>query len=177
MRTRLTRRLGFLPAIAALMLVGTAVKAAEPAPELSGAEQARYLNELKHLYLTNDERQALLQQSNQLLETYGLRAAFQVGQTQRRDQIYQLSVGAPGELLIHQQTREADGVNMAVRNQRLSVYGVDPYIQYDCPPSEQVCVLKNPQDGSPWLTIRRDHQGAAQLAKALTFLLRNLQKG
>ncbi len=177
MRTRLTRRLGLLPAIATLMLAGAGLQAAEPEAELSGAEQARYLNELKHLYLTNNDRQALLAQSNELLDTYAVRAAFQVGQTERRDQVYQLSVGAPGELLISEKTREAQGVNIAVHNQRLSVFGVDPYIKYDCPPTEQVCVLRNPQDGSPWLTIRRDHQGAAQLAKALSFLLRNMQKG
>jgi len=166
-----------LPAIASFMLTASALQAAEPGAELSGAEQARYLNELKHLYLTSDERQALLAQSNELLDTYAVRAAFQVGQAERRDQVYQLSVGAPGELLIQQKTREAEGVNVAVRNQRLEVFGVDPYIKYDCPPTEQVCVLKNPQDGSPWLTIRRDHQGAAELAKALSFLLRNMQKG
>ncbi|WP_457436036.1 hypothetical protein [Pseudomonas sp. TE3786] len=159
------------------MLAASGVQAAEPEAELSGAEQARYLNELKHLYLTSDERQALLAQSNELLDTYAVRAAFQVGQAERRDQVYQLSVGGSGELLIHEKTREAQGVGLAVRNQRLSVFGVDPYIKYDCPPTEQVCILKNPQDGSPWLTIRRDHQGAAELAKALSFLLRNLQKG
>ena len=166
-----------MPAIAVVLLAASSAQAAEPEAELSGAEQARYLNELKKLYLTSDERQALLAQSNELLDTYAVRAAFQVGQAERRDQVYQLSVGAPGELLIQQKTREAEGVNVAVRNQRLEVFGVDPYIKYECLPSEQVCTLKNPQDGSPWLTIRRDHQGAAQLAKALSFLLRNMQKG
>jgi hypothetical protein len=177
MRTRLTRRLEILPAIASILLAASAAQAAQPEPELSGAEQARYLNELKHLYLTNDERKALLAQSNELLDTYAVRAAFQVGQPDRHDQIYQLSVGAPGELLIQQKTREAEGVKLEVRNQRLEVFGVDPYIKYDCLPTQQTCVLKNPQDGSPWLTIRRDHEGAAELAKALTFLLRNIQKG
>jgi hypothetical protein len=38
-------------------------------------------------------------------------------------------------------------------------------------------VLQNPADGSPLLTIVRDHKGAAELAKALSFLIRNLQKG
>lgn len=166
-----------MPAIASTLLVASAAQAVEPQAQLSGAEQARYLNELKHLYLTNDERQALLAQSNELLDTYAVRAAFQVGEAERRDQVYQLSVGAPGELLIQQKVRLAEGFDMAVRNRRLAVFGVDPYIQYDCPPFERVCVLKNPQDGSPWLTIRRDHHGAAELAKALSFLLRNMQKG
>jgi hypothetical protein len=38
-------------------------------------------------------------------------------------------------------------------------------------------VLYNPVDGKPLLTIVRDHQGAAELAKALSFLIRKVQKG
>jgi hypothetical protein len=38
-------------------------------------------------------------------------------------------------------------------------------------------VLQNPADGSPLLSIVRDQDGAAELAKALSFLIRNMQKG
>ena len=50
------------------------------------------------------------------------------------------------------------------------VFGADPFVRYDCPASSGItCVLRNPKDGSPLLTIVRDHQGAAELAKALEF--------
>lgn len=176
MQLRLTRKL-----MAAVLLGGclalSPAFAGEPAAGLSSAEQARYLSELKRLYLTEDERQALLAHSNELLQAYALRAAYQVGQAQRQDLLYQLRLGAPGELLLREETRGAQGTDVAVRNQRIVLFGVDPFIRYDCPQSGISCVLFNPADGSPLLSIVRDHQGAADLAKALSFLIRNLQKG
>lgn len=175
MRLRLTRRLGVVMLFAALGVAGPAL-AAQPAAQLDGQEQGRYLAELKKLYLTGDERQALLAHCNDLLTTYALRAAYQVGQAQREDRIYQVALGGPGELVLREETRAEQGAERAVRNQRLSVFGLDPYIRYDCPAVGAACVLHNPADGSPWLSILRDHQGAGELAKALSFLIRNLQK-
>ncbi|NQD92460.1 hypothetical protein HP532_07325 [Pseudomonas sp. CrR25] len=176
MQLRLTRKL-----ISAVLLGGclavSSVFASEPAAGLSSAEQARYLAELKRLYLTQDERQALLAHSNELLQTYALRAAYQVGQAQRQDLFYQLRLGASGELVLREETRGQQGTDIAVRNQRIVLFGVDPFIRYDCPQTGITCVLFSPVDGSPLLTIVRDHQGAAELAKALSFLIRNVQKG
>ncbi|MDO9622557.1 MAG: hypothetical protein Q7J46_00995 [Pseudomonas sp.] len=175
MHLRLTRKL-----IHTVFLLGCLVAppalAGEPAAGLSSAEQASYLDGLKRLYLSQDERQALLQHSNALLTTYALRAGYQVGQAQRQDLLYQLRLGAPGELLLREEIR-GQGSDMAVRNQRIAVFGVDPFIRYDCPPSGISCVLYSPIDGSPLLTIVRDHQGAAELAKALSFLIRRVQRG
>ncbi|MDN5515617.1 MAG: hypothetical protein L0G82_10305 [Pseudomonas sp.] len=166
------------------MLLGGALCAALPAlasaddkAVLQGAEQAAYLDGLKRLYLTENERQALLAHSNALLETYALRAGYQVGQAQRQDLLYRFSVGDAGELILREETRGAQGTAIAVRNQRVSVFGIDPFIRYECPTGGIRCVLFNPADGSPLLSILRDHQGAGELAKALSFLIRNVQKG
>lgn len=175
MRLGLTRRLSGLLLLLSLGL-GAPAQASES--QLGGEEQARYLAELKRLYLTKDERKALLDHSNALLDTYALRAGYQVGKSpaQRSDLRYQLSVAGPGELLLREETRQAQSNSLTVSNQRLSVFGVDPYIHYDCPQGSITCVLNNPADGSPWITVLRDHQGAADLAKAISFLIRNLQK-
>ncbi len=176
MAIRLTSKL-----IATLLLgaglVAGPVFAAEPAAGLSGGEQASYLSELKRLYLTQDERQALLAHSNALLQTYALRAGYQVGQAQPQDRLYQLRLGGPGELLLREETRDPQSGDIAVRNQRIALFGVDPFIRYECPPNGISCVFYSPTDGSPLLRIVRDHQGAGELAKALSFLIRNLQKG
>jgi hypothetical protein len=175
MHLRLTRKL-----IHTVFLLGCLVAppalASEPAAGLSSAEQDGYLAGLQRLYLNQDERQVLLLHSNSLLTTYALRAGYQVGQAQRQDLIYQLRLGAPGELLLREEIR-GQGSDMAVRNQRIGVFGVDPFIRYDCPPSGISCVVFSPLDGSPLLTIVRDHQGAAELAKALSFLIRKVQRG
>ncbi len=82
----------------------------------------------------------------------------------------------PGQLRIREERRDGSG-NIAVRNHSLSVFGMDPYIHYQCPLQGLVCVFNSPAGGEPWLTILRDPKGAEELAKALSFLFRNLQKG
>ena len=160
-------------------LLGSAVAAtpvSSPSNGLSSNEQARYLAGMQKLYLAKTPRAALLEHCKQLLQTYALRAGYQVGQAAPRDLIYQLSVGGPGELLLREESRGQQGTDVTVRNRRLSVFGLDPYIRYDCPLNGIRCVLNNPADGTPLLSVLRDQQGAEELAKALSFLLRNLQQ-
>lgn len=166
------------------MLLATALSAGVPMlagaddeGALQGAEQAAFLNQLKRLYLTDNERQALLTHNNALLETYALRAAYQVGQAQRQDLLYRFAVNDTGELILREESRGTQGTAISVRNQRVPVFGIDPFIRYECPTGGIRCVLLNPVDGSELLSIVRDHQGAAELARALSFLIRNVQKG
>lgn len=175
MQQGLTSRLAKILLIALFLLASGQLRAAE-SNTLGSDEPARYLSELKTLYLTSDERKALLAHSNALLKSYELRAAYQVGQANPEDLEYRVSVGAPGELRIREERRDASG-NVAVRNTGFSVFGMDPYINYRCPPQGLVCVFKNSEADEPWLTILRDPKGAEELAKALSFLFRNLQKG
>ncbi|HYQ40067.1 MAG TPA: hypothetical protein VER09_14150, partial [Pseudomonas sp.] len=88
-----------------------------------------------------------------------------------------LSVARSGVLNVREETRSADGSRMAVRNQQVELFGADPFIRYQCPNRGPSCQVLNPQDGTPLLTLVRDHAGVAELAKALTFLVRDLQKG
>ncbi|MFG3453695.1 MULTISPECIES: hypothetical protein [Pseudomonadaceae] len=175
MRKGLTSQLSTLLLISLFLGVSVPLQAVE-SNTLDSAESANYLAELKALYLTSNERKALLTHSNALLGTHALKAAFQVGQPNPQDMNYRLSVGAPGELRIREERRDASG-NIAVRNRSFSVFGMDPYLQYQCPPQGIVCEIASPAGGDPWLTILRDPKGAEELAKALSFLIRNLQKG
>lgn len=144
---------------------------------LGSAEHERYLAELQRLYPRRAPRQALLEHCNRLLESYALRSGFRVGQAQRDDLLYQLSVARSGVLNVREEARSADGSRMAVRNQQVELFGADPFIRYQCPNRGPSCQVLNPQDGTPLLTLVRDHTGVAELAKALTFLVRDLQKG
>lgn len=175
MQRALTSRLSALLLISALCLASTQIAASEP-NSLGSEESEKYLTDLKALYLTSSEREALMAHSNALLESYALRAGYQVGQADPQDIRYRLSLGAPGELRIREE-RRGSREEVAVSNRSLSVFGVDPYLQYECPPQGVECIVKSPADGGTWLTIVRDPKGAQELAKALSFLLRNLQKG
>lgn len=175
MRQGLTSRLAriFTAAIAGSVML--CASAAEPL-QLSSEESARYLAELRRLYLTNSDRQALLAHGNGLLETYALRAGYQVGQADAQDVLYRLDLGSPGQLRVREE-RRGPGSEVAVRNRSLSVFGLDPYLEYRCLEQEPSCTVSSPADGEPLVRIMRDQQGAAALAKALSFLIRNLQKG
>jgi len=175
MRQGLTSRLAKLVMVSVLWVIGTPAMAAEPI-ELGSEESARYLTELKKLYLTTSDREALLAHSNGLLDTYALRAGYQVGQANPQDLIYELSVAAAGELRIREEVRGNNG-GVAVRNRSLSVFGLDPYLQYQCPAQGPSCSVNSPVDGLPLVVILRDPKGAEELAKALSYLIRNLQKG
>ena len=174
MQKGLTSKLRKLSFFMLLLVLGGPLQAAET-NRLEPEESARYLSGLRTLYLTSNERVALLTHVNALLETYGLRAAYQVGRPNPQDLRYRLETGAPGELRIREERRDASG-SIAVRNRSLSVFGMDPYVQYQCPSQGVVCTFAN-QGGEAWLTILRDPRGAEELAKALSFLFRNLQKG
>lgn len=175
MQRTLTSRLSTLLLISTLCVASVQVAAGEP-NSLSSEESGKYLAQIKALYLASSELEALLAHSNALLETYALRAGYQVGRADPLDIRYRLSSGSPGELHIREERRGPRG-EVAVFNRNHSVFGMDPYLQYDCPAQGIECVIKSPADGSTWLTIVRDPNGAQELAKALSFLLRNLQRG
>lgn len=145
--------------------------------QLDSADQARYLAELKHLYPRQAPRQALLEHCNRLLQSYALRGGYRLGEAQRDDLLYQLSIAGDGILNVREEARSADGSRLEVRNRTVELFGVDPFVRYDCPSRGPSCQVLNPQDGTPLLTLVRDHAGVAELAKALSFLIRDLQKG
>jgi hypothetical protein len=144
---------------------------------LSSDEQARYLEGLKRLYLVGDERTALLTHANALLAAYMLKSGYQLDQTDPRDLRYEVRLGAPGELVIREEQRAEQGPGLSVRNRRFALFGVDPFIRYECPPTGIACTFAEPGGHAPMLSILRDQDGADQLAKALSLLIRNVQRG
>jgi len=119
MQQGLTSRLSQLLVFSVFLLLCGPLRA-EQSNGLDSAESSQYLAELKALYLTQDDRQALLAHSNALLKTYALRAAYQVEEPNPQDLDYCLSVGAPGELRIREERRDAgaDGAAVAEVQQR-----------------------------------------------------------
>ena len=97
MRQGLTSRLAKLVMVSLFCTFGIPLQAAEPV-EFASDESANYLAELRRLYLTGSDRQALLAHSNGLLGTYALRAGFQIGQPNPQDVLYELSVATPGTI-------------------------------------------------------------------------------
>jgi hypothetical protein len=80
-----------------------------------------------------NERQAA--HINDLLKTYALRASVIIG-PQRAVPVVSVRRGEPGELF----PRENRGQqSIAVRSQWLSLFGVDPFVRYECPSTGRLC--------------------------------------
>lgn len=146
-------------------------------PVLESSEKTNYLKQLQQQHATNNERTALLAEVNALLSQYALRAGYQVGQSNPQDFLYSVSLQKSGELLIREEIRSNQNNVLEVRSNRINVFGIDPFLSYACPAQGIRCVIFGDDKKTAILTIVRDPEAAKQLAKALSYLIRNLQRG
>ncbi|MCJ8170332.1 hypothetical protein [Atopomonas sediminilitoris] len=167
----LTRHI--LPFVIGALGVSFSAGSVAQSATLDGDEQQRFLTELRQLYLAKDDRSALLAHANSLLQTHAYRAGYQVGNANAEDLLYQLEAGK-GVINTREERRTPAAV--AVRNRQVEVYGVDPFVSYRCEVRQPTCTVYLPHSENTWLTIVRDHDGAAELAKTLSFLIRNVQQ-
>ncbi|HHX34642.1 MAG TPA: hypothetical protein GX719_05150 [Gammaproteobacteria bacterium] len=149
---------------------------AQPAA-LDSSEQANYLNQLKQQHATSNERTALLAELNSLLTQHALRAGYQVGHSNPQDFLYSVSVAKQGELVIREEIRSSQNNTIEVRSQRINVFGIDPFVSYACPAQGVRCVIFGEDKKTAVLTIIRNQQAAKDLARALSYLIRNMQRG
>lgn len=131
---------------------------------------------LKSLYLKDSDQAALAAHVNSLL---GL-AAWQPGPVIREQPadsiLYQTALGNDRTLIIQETVREA-GQGPTVKTQKLSVFGVNPAISHACINGEDSCWLYDPRNRSRWLRLVNRPELAAETAKAMSELIRTLQKG
>lgn len=170
-------RLLFAARWLALSLIASAsLSFAQPAA-LDSSEQANYLNQLKQQHATSNERTALLSELNSLLTQHALRAGYQVGHSNPQDFLYSVSVAKQGELVIREEIRSSQNNTIEVRSQRINVFGIDPFVSYACPAQGVRCVIFGEDKKTAVLTIIRNQQAAKDLARALSYLIRNMQRG
>ncbi len=157
-------------------IAATSCSFAEPAT-LESSEQVNYLNQLKRQHATTSERTALLAEVNSLLTQHALRAGYQVGYSNPQDFLYNVSIDNRGELLIREEIRSSQNNSMEVRSNRINVFGIDPFVSYACPAQGIRCVIFGEDKKTAVLTIVRDQEAAKSLARALSYLIRNIQRG
>ncbi|MCL6417459.1 tetratricopeptide repeat protein [Aestuariirhabdus sp. Z084] len=151
----------------------------EPQPDkasvidVSTSDRNAWIEQLKELYLTDSEQEALLLHANGLLRNFVLRDSQVLNLDKTDDHLYQLSVPQRGELLVT--LRRAGDGGYQYSNNKLSVFGVNPYIEARCDRSKNRCEVTHPVSGKLWLEIRRDDKAAAELAKSITALIKHLQ--
>lgn len=158
-----------------LMLIST-FSFAEPAA-LTSSEQTNYLKQLKQQHATTHERTALLAEVNRLLTQHALRAGYQVGYSNPQDFLYSVNVVKQGELVIREEIRNSQNNSLEVRSNHINVFGIDPFVSYACPTQGVRCMIFAEDKTTVILTIVRNQPVAQDLARALSYLIRNIQRG
>lgn len=134
-----------------------------------------YIDHIKGLYNTQDSTKALTAHVNNLLKFYAygdkrIIAGSRVGKPTK----HQIQVTPKGELISMNQLG-ADA-NEPFQEDRFPVYGVNPYISYECNYSSASCWLLHPVTSNRWLQIVENEEAAAELAKAMSELLKSIQQ-
>lgn len=138
-------------------------------------QKADYVAQLQFLYQEQSEVSALLSHINNLLDFYGygdaaITAANRIGATTR----YKLAT-LPGAILVTQK-REQRNSGELLTNTKLKVYGVNPYVGYQCRTTDQSCTVEHPETSETWLQIVNNEEAVQELTKALSELIKRVQK-
>jgi len=128
---------------------------------------------LRKLYLTNNDRDALLMHLNSLLDVAGWRADQAVVRLDKpADIAYEVS--ATDSVISFQEIRR-DGGSLVRKTQTMEVYGVNPMIEWGCEAAVASCWIYDPRDGSRLMQLGFNRERAGEIAQTLGQLVRNLQ--
>ncbi len=139
----------------------------EPAGEQSIAS-------LRKLYLVNSDREALVLHLNSLLDVAGWRREQSVLDVNTPADI-QYQIRSQDSSIVIQEIRRTDDGKVVRRSQSLSVYGVNPMVEWGCEAVVGACWVYDPRDGSRLLQLAPGRDQAREIAGTLGQLIRNLQ--
>lgn len=129
---------------------------------------------LRKLYLANSDRQALAMHLNSLLEVAGWRADQTIVRVDKPADIsYQVST--TDDILNVQEIRRDASGRVVRTTEALSVFGVNPQVEWGCESAATACWVYDPRDGSRLLQLSMDRDQTREIARTLGRLIRNLQ--
>lgn len=153
---------------------------AEPVATASGLENpdASYDAKLKQQYQRGDTVNALIARINELLASHVF-VASKIKNPQTQDsELFSVSIAQKNEVVVTRQsrTRRSGQLQSNIKIDRLDVFGVNPYIDYVCDRIYDSCWIRHPATGSQWIVLENNEAVAAELSKALTRLMKALQR-
>ncbi|AOY88238.1 hypothetical protein BKP64_08715 [Marinobacter salinus] len=129
---------------------------------------------LRKLYLADSDREALTIHLNSLLEVAGWRQDQTIVQMDRPADV-EYRVSAADSTINVQEIRRDTGGRVVRKTQSMSVYGVNPQVEWGCEAAAAACWIYDPRDGSRLLQLAVDREQAREVARTLGQLIRNLQ--
>ncbi|MGI1677515.1 MAG: tetratricopeptide repeat protein [Cellvibrionaceae bacterium] len=118
---------------------------------------------------------ALTSQINELLKRhpYGDRKILAASRTATPSK-HKIKTSTAGEIISINQY--GSDKSAPFKEDRFSVYGINPYINYECLQSTASCWIIHPITQKRWLQIEENKETAIELSKALSQLIRFMQK-
>ncbi|MBW4936070.1 hypothetical protein [Marinobacter sp. F4206] len=134
----------------------------------------RQIESLRELYLADSDREALSLHLNSLLEVAGWREDQTIVQVDMPADIeYRVSTD-DSAVNVQEIRRDSDG-RVVRKNQSLSVYGINPQVEWACEAAATTCWVYDPRDGSRLLQLAMNRRQTQEIAQTLGRLIRNLQ--
>ncbi|MCK2149585.1 MULTISPECIES: hypothetical protein [Marinobacter] len=139
--------------------------------EPAGVEETASLREL---YLVNSDREALALHLNSLLEVAGWREDQTIVQLDESADVEYRVRAESSAINLQEIRRDAQG-RMVRTTQTISVYGVNPQVEWGCEAAATTCWVYDPRDGSRLLQLSLDRDRTQEIARTFGKLIRNLQ--
>lgn len=151
-------------------------------PQLSSAgsaesniSQNEYVQHLQKLYLVNDERTALVTHINTLLGTMVYTGSrLQSSEKSIAGIAYSISIDADNKIVTLKNDRSAQPEKLTT--QGVNIFGKSPWLTHDCQYQQFRCTIRLPDSIDAWLILAYDEKGSKDLATALEYLIRLMQK-
>ena len=135
-----------------------------------------YLESLKTLYLTDDAKQALVFQINNILLNNPYHGSRIKQQDVKKGVRYSINLTG-NELQIQEKRYDKKGAP-SLSVSRMDVCGVDPFIKYSCDYDRYVCWLYHPvNQHDRWILLDRNNDAAKELSEAMGRLIQSVQGG
>lgn len=137
--------------------------------------EGSYGEKIQTLYNAETVREGLTVHLNNLLKFYAVGDERVVASTRtNKPSRHKIQYSSGGEIISFNQL--GLGANAPFKEDRFSVYGVNPIISYQCRAATSSCWLFHPVTSQKWLQVVRNEDIALEISKAMSTLIKDLQK-
>ncbi len=132
------------------------------------------IESLRKLYLASSDREALTLHINSLLELAGWRRDQAVVRLDRPADV-EYRLGTQGNEIQIQEIRRADDGRILRSTEQMSVFGINPRVEWRCETAVSTCWVYDPRDGSRLLQLAANRERTQEIAQTLGNLIRTAQ--
>lgn len=136
-----------------------------------------YDERIRKLYLADDLSHSLVLYINSQLTSFMYLEGTVKNFARSDREEYSLSLKEPARILVSKKIISPDkNGQSAISVSSLDAFGVNPFVSYRCSSAADQCEIRNPANDEPWIRLANDEAAAAEVSKALTRLIKSLQR-